>query len=258
MLQHIFDSHAHYDNAAFDEDREALLASLSSCGVERVVNIGNNRRCNQNGIELSRQYDFISCTVGFHPADVAEWNDEVRRELIVQTKEPKVLAIGEIGLDYHYEPFDKDLQKRVFEEQLVIAKELDLPVVIHSREAVQDTMDLLKMYRPRGIVHCFSGSLEMAKEVLSLGMYIGFTGVLTFKNARKAVEVVEYAPLDRLLLETDCPYMAPVPLRGQRCDSTMIRYTAERMAEIKGIDPQVLVDQCHQNTLRAYEIESGL
>ena len=231
MVDGIFDSHAHYDDDAFDADRDGLLRSLASHGVRRVMNVGSSMESSRTGIQLGKEYDFLYSSVGVHPDSAREICDETLRELAELAREPKVRALGEIGLDYHYEDnCPREIQIPAFERQLALAKELDIPVIIHTREAVNDTLALLKKYQPRGIVHCFSGSVEMAKEVLKLGMYIGFTGVLTFKNARKAVEVVQYAPADRLLIETDCPYMAPEPLRGRRCDSTMLQYTLARMA----------------------------
>ena len=165
------------------------------------------------------------------------------------------MALGEIGLDYYYDDdAPRDIQKKIFEEQLALAKDLDVPVIIHNRDAHQDTLDLLKKYRPKGIMHCFSGSAEVAKEVLRLGMYVGFTGVITFKNARRAIEAAAEVPLDHLLIETDCPYMAPEPFRGKRCDSTMLFRMAEKLAEIKGIHPQQLADQTFHNACAVYNI----
>ena len=169
-------------------------------------------------------------------------------------KNNKVVAVGEVGLDYHYDFSPRERQLEIFERQLILANKLDLPVIVHDREAHEDTMRLLIKHKPRGVVHCFSGSAEMAREIVKLGMYIGIGGAVTFKNAKKPVEVVEYLPLDRLLLETDAPYMTPVPFRGQRCDSAHIAYTAEKIAEIKGIDVQKLIDICNENAKRLFGI----
>jgi TatD DNase family protein len=166
----------------------------------------------------------------------------------------KIKAVGEIGLDYHYDGYDRDLQIRFFREQLAFANELDMPVIVHSRDAVEDTVDILSEYRPKGVVHCFSGSAETAKEILKLGMYIGFTGVLTFKNAKKALKALAEVPMDKLLMETDCPYMAPEPFRGRRCDSSMIAYTAAKAAEIKGVSVQELIDITCKNGMTMYGI----
>lgn len=200
------------------------------------------------------------CTVGFHPDQTLPIHEQHSKDYLdlmaEQSAYEKCMAIGEIGLDYYYdENAPRDLQKILFEDQLALAKDLNLPVVIHSRDAQQDTWKLLKKYKPKGIVHCFSGSAEFAKEVVKMGMYIGFTGVITFKNARKAVEAASVVPINRLLIETDCPYMAPEPFRGKRCDSTMIHRMAEKLAEIKGVDPQTMADQTFENACRVYEIE---
>lgn len=206
-------------------------------------------------VALAQKYGYIYAAVGVHPESVDETPSDYREKLteLVKSSE-KVRAIGEIGLDYHYENYDMDKQILFFRQQLELASELSLPVIVHSRNASEDTLDILKEYRPAGVVHCFSGSAEVAKEVIKLGMYIGFTGVLTFKNAKKALRALEAVPLDRLLLETDCPYMAPEPLRGRRCDSSMICYTAEKAAQIKGVSTQELLDITCRNGMDFYHI----
>ena len=254
MLHHIFDSHAHYDDERFSEDRGQLLSSFPSQGVCRVMNAGCNLKASREGILLGKEYPFLYSAVGCHPDAADEITLESLELLRQLSQEEKVKAIGEIGLDYHYEDIPRERQIPAFEAQLKLAKELDMPVIIHSREAVEDTMRLLHAYQPRGVVHCFSGSAETAKEVLKLGMYIGVTGVITFKNARRIREVVEMAPLDRLLIETDCPYMAPEPYRGKRCDSTMLSRMAEAIAAIKGISPQEVADATCQNACRLFGI----
>ncbi len=259
MLQNLFDSHGHYDSERFDDDRDEVLSSMQEHGVRAIMNIGNSLASNANGILLAKQYPFMYCTVGIHPADSFLIYNEHRSTYLdtmaEQCKYEKCRAIGEIGLDYHYdEDAPRDIQSIIFEEQLAFARDLDLPVVIHDRDAHEDTLRLLKKYRPKGIVHCFSGSAEIAQEVLRLGMYVGFTGVITFKNARKAVEAARVVPLDRLLIETDCPYMAPEPFRGQRCDSRMIERMAAKLAEIHGITPQEMADQTCENACRVYDI----
>ena len=260
-MQNIFDSHAHYDDPRFDEDRDTLLSSKSSHGVRAIMNVGNTTHANLAGIELAKKYPFIYCSIGIHPdqsAEIAAQNSREYLDVIAQQLSyEKAMALGEIGLDYYYDDdAPRDIQKKIFEEQLALAKDLDVPVIIHNRDAHQDTLDLLKKYRPKGIMHCFSGSAEVAKEVLRLGMYIGFTGVITFKNARRAVEAAAEIPLDRLLVETDCPYMAPEPFRGKRCDSTMLTRMIEKLAEIKGVNPQQFADQTFQNTCEVYRISS--
>ena len=255
MINNIFDTHAHYADSAFDEDREAVLAELPSKGVSYVMLASSSVKDTAENAQLAGCYDYIYSASGVHPesvdTDPEDYLDIVRKTAL---SSPKIKAIGEIGLDYHYEGYDRERQIRFFEEQIVLAKELGLPIIVHSRDATEDTMTLLKKHRPQGILHCFSGSAETAKEVIKLGMYIGFTGVITFKNAKKAIKALEAVPLDRLLLETDCPYMAPVPFRGKRCDSSMIAYTAEKAAEIKGISVQELVDITCENSKRIYSI----
>ena len=259
MLQNLFDSHGHYDDPRFDEDRAQLLASMKENGIVRIMNIGNNTTANIAGMELAKQYDFIYCTTGIHPDQSLEiYNQNSLAYLDVlaeQSRFEKCMAIGEIGLDYYYDDnAPRDIQKIIFEQQLALAKDLNLPVVIHSRDAAQDTIDLLKKYQPKGIVHCFSGSAEMAKEVVKMGMYVGFTGVITFKNARRAIEAAGEVPLNRLLIETDCPYMAPEPFRGKRCDSTMIERMAMKLAEVKGISPQEMADITCENAFTVYNM----
>jgi TatD DNase family protein len=205
---------------------------------------------------MSDEHEFCYTAVGIHPELVetkgAEVDEERLRELL---KHPKVVAIGEIGLDYYWSTDRKEQQKAVFRRQCELANELGLPVIVHDREAHEDTMEILKKYKPKGVLHCFSGSTEMAKEIIKLGMYIGLGGVVTFKNARKSVEVAEMLPVDCLLLETDCPYMAPVPFRGKRCDSSLIAYTAEFIANLKRIEAQTLIDICNSNAKSLFNIK---
>lgn len=254
-MQNIFDSHCHYSDEAFDEDREELLSEgLKKGGVSYLLHAGTNPETNRFGVEYSKKYDFFYTGVAIHPEDIDSATEENFREMEEMLNEPKVVAVGEMGLDYHYEGFDRDKQIEAFKIQLDMARRHNLPVIIHSRDATKDCMDILTEYRPKGVMHCFSGSAETAKEVLALGMYLSFTGVVTFKNARKSREAVEVVPLDRLLLETDCPYMAPEPCRGSRCDSRMIEYTAAKIAEIKGIDTQKLIDICNNNTKTLFNI----
>ncbi|MDD6278967.1 MAG: TatD family hydrolase [Oscillospiraceae bacterium] len=255
MLENIFDSHAHYADSAFDDDREQLLAELPSKGVYRVMLASSSVEDTSVNSDLSQKYDYIYAAAGVHPESV-DTNPENYIEIIERTvkNNPKIRAIGEIGLDYHYEGFDRDKQAELFCRQLELAGELELPVIVHSRDATEDTLRILKKYHPIGVVHCFSGSAETAEEIIRLGMYIGFTGVLTFRNAKKALRALEAVPNDRLLLETDCPYMAPVPFRGNRCDSSMIAYTAEKAAEIKGMTAQEILNITTENAKRMYNI----
>lgn len=258
-MQNIFDSHAHYDDPRFDEDREALLGSMAEHGVRAIMNVGNTTHANLAGIELAKRYPFVYCSIGIHPdqaAEIAAQNSRDYLEVIAQQlRYEKAMALGEIGLDYYYDDASpREIQRKIFEEQLALAKDLDVPVIIHDRDAHQDTLELLQKYRPKGIMHCFSGSAEFAKEILRLGMYIGFTGVITFKNARRAVEAAAEVPLDRLLVETDCPYMAPEPFRGKRCDSTMLGQMVQKLAQIKGIDPEEMAARTCENACAVYGI----
>ncbi len=260
MIDNIFDSHAHYDDEQFDGDRDELLQSLPSKGVCAVINCASDLKSSATSAELSEKYPFFWCACGVHPHEAekelktADIN-EIEKRIVNFTEKKKSVAIGEIGLDYHYDFSPRELQKEIFELQLKLSKELDLPVIVHDREAHEDTMTLLKKYRPKGVVHCFSGSVEMAREVLKLGMYIGLGGAVTFKNAKKPVAVAAATDIDRILLETDCPYMAPVPFRGTRCSSDMIAYSAQTIASVKNMDVQTLVDAATENTKRLFGIE---
>ena len=251
----IFDTHAHYADSAFDGDREQVLAELPDKGVKLVMLAASGIEDSRENALLAKKYDYIYAAAGVHPESVdetpADYIDTLK-EIIAS--EPKIKAVGEIGLDYHYDGFDREKQIRFFREQLALAKELDMPVIVHSRNATEDTVEILREYRPKGVVHCFSGSAETAKEIIKTGMYIGFTGVLTFKNAKKALKALEAVPLDRLLMETDCPYMAPEPFRGKRCDSFMIPYTAAKAAEVKGIAVEELLEITCRNGMEMYGI----
>ncbi|MDE5853686.1 MAG: TatD family hydrolase [Ruminococcus sp.] len=255
-MNNIFDTHAHYADNAFDDDRDELLESLPKKGVKYIMLASSSVDDTAENAVIAEKYDYIYTASGVHPESV-ESNPENYLDIVknIALSSEKVKAIGEIGLDYHYDGYNRDKQIKLFEEQLLLARELDLPVIVHSRDACKDMLDILKKYKPNGVVHCFSGSAETAKEIIKIGMYIGFTGVLTFKNAKKSLKALEIVPLDRLLLETDCPYMAPVPFRGKRCDSSMIAYTAKKAAEIKNIDVQKLIDITCENAKRFYNIK---
>lgn len=255
MYNNIFDSHAHYTDKAFNEDRENMLGSLKESGVCGIINCGADIESSVSSVDLASKYDYIYAACGIHPEEADKTPENYIDILRDLAKNEKCVAIGEIGLDYYWRQDTKDLQKELFEKQILLSKELDLPIIVHDREAHGDTMEILKKHRPKGVLHCFSGSPETATEVLKLGMYIGLGGALTFKNARKAVEVAQMLPLDRLLLETDCPYMAPVPMRGKRNNSGYIPFIAEKVAEIKGIDPQSVLDVTTENTKRLFNIK---
>ncbi|MCX7904117.1 MAG: TatD family hydrolase [Caloramator sp.] len=226
----MFDSHAHYDDKAFDQDRDEVIEKIKNAGVKRVLNCASSIESCYTTLELTKRYDFFYGAVGVHPEFSKDLNINLIGDLI---KEKKIVAIGEIGLDYYWD-YDRNIQMKAFKEQLDLAKQLNLPVVVHNREAHEDTLRVLKEFKGlRGVLHCYSGSLEFAREFVKLGFYLGFTGVITFKNAKKAVEVVRKIPLEYLLVETDCPYMAPHPHRGERNDSSYLKYIIEKIAEIK-------------------------
>lgn len=250
----IFDTHAHYDDNAFESDRDSLLASLAKQGVCGILNAGTNMTSSKKAIELSQKYPYIYSAVGIHPECISD-KDINFSDLENLSKNKKVVAIGEIGLDYHYNSDNKALQIDYFEKQILMANKLSLPILVHDREAHNDTLNLLRKHKPKGVVHCFSGSLEMAEEILKLGMFIGVGGVVTFKNAKKLVEVVENIPLESILLETDAPYMAPVPNRGKRCDSSYIKFTAQKVAEIKNKSYEEILSQTKFNAIRLFGLE---
>ena len=252
----LFDTHAHLDDTSFDADRSELLESLPGQGLGLVMNPGCSYQSSLNAIELAKRYDYIVAAVGSHP-DVA---DEVDEDLIAKYRElckqnSKVMAIGEIGLDYHYEDIPRDLQKKACRLQMELARELALPVIVHEREAHEDGLKIGDEFPTgKGLFQCYSGSLEMAKELIKRGWYIGFTGVLTFKNARKALEVAAGIPRDRIVIETDCPYMAPVPFRGKRNDPGKVCHMAAKLGEIWGVSAEEAACITFENGKRLYRI----
>ena len=255
MYQNIFDTHSHYDDEKFNPDREAILNNLQSQGVSLVVSCGCDIDSTQFNFDLAQKYDYIYFAAGFHPENLqgATLDDLKIIEKFAQNK--KCVAIGEIGLDYHWMDSPKEVQREFFEAQIELAKELDMPVIVHDRDAHGDTLDILKSTKPKGVVHCFSGSREMAREIIRLGMYIGLNGVVTFPNARKSLEVVKEIPIERLVLETDCPYLAPTPVRGKRNDSSNIPYIAEKISEVLGMDAQELLDITNKNAKKLYNLD---
>lgn len=254
MYYNIFDTHAHYDDERFSEDSEELLSSFQKNGVSGVISCGVNAQSSKANIELAKKYPFMYAAVGYHGLNTEDLTDDYIDILKSLVKNEKTVAIGEIGLDYHYEKESRDIQLEIFTKQIELANEYNLPVIVHDREAHEDTLRILKQLKPKGVVHCFSGSVEMAKEIVKLGMYIGLGGAVTFKNAVKPVEVSRYVPEDRLLLETDAPYMTPVPFRGKRCTSLHIPYTAEKIAEIRGIETQELLNLTDKNARELFNI----
>lgn len=252
-----FDTHAHYDDGWFDDDREAVLQALPAGGVDLVVNCGCDRKTSEASMALAAKYDYIYAAVGWHPHDAPSWNGESAGLIRAWAREKKVVAIGEIGLDYHYDRDWKDTQFEVLEAQLCLAEELDLPVIIHDREAHGDCLDFVRRHpNVRGEFHCWSGSAEMAKELLNRGWYLGFNGAVTMQGARRAVETLRMMPSDRMLLETDSPYLAPMPRTdGRRNDSRRLARVAEFIAEVLGTTPELVAEVTMENGRRFFGIE---
>ena len=243
-----FDSHAHYDDKRFDEDREALLQELPLSGVEYVINSASDMESSLTSIELSEKYDYIYAAVGVHPHEVKNMKESDIEGLRKLSTHKKVVAIGEIGLDFYYDLSERDVQRFWFKKQLELSKELDLPVIIHSREASQETFDIIKQSGVnKGVIHCYSGSAQMALDYVNMGFYIGIGGVITFSNAKKLIEVAEKVPLDKILIETDCPYLSPVPNRGKRNDSRNLLYVVEKLAEVKKMEPSTVSNVTKDN-----------
>ncbi len=250
----IFDSHAHYLSGRFDEDRDELLKSVFFSGVTGIMECATDKQSIEESVLLSEKYEGVYCALGVHPHSADEYSPELEARIAELSE--KAAAIGEIGLDYHYDFHPRELQKSVFEKQLELAKRLSLPVILHSREATADMLEILKAQNvSNGVMHCFSGSPETAEIILGMGLYIGVGGSLTFKGAVKAVEVVKMLPMERLLLETDCPYMTPVPHRGERNDSRYISIVAEKIAEIKGMSAQDVAETAEKNAKKLLDIK---
>lgn len=255
----IFDTHAHYDDDAFDGDREELLKNLHKNGVEWIANVGASLESNKRVVELSEKYDFIYAVTGVHPSDTAFLKETDMEWLKELSQKEKVVAIGEIGLDYHYDEPAKEIQKHWFKRQLALAAEVGLPVSIHSREAAQDTLEIMKAEHCEkigGVIHCFSYGWEMAEIYLDMGFYLGIGGVVTFKNGKKLKAVVEKAPIERLVLETDAPYLAPEPFRGKRNASNYLSYVAQQIAELKGLTGEEVIRITAENAKRLYRIRN--
>lgn len=250
----IIDTHAHLNDSRFDILRDDLLANLEDMGVYKVINCGCDFKTIDECCELSRRYDFCYTAAGWHPENIPETEIDFNRLDEIIKSDKKIVAVGETGLDYHFRSDNKELQKKAFHAQLEIAESNSLPVIIHDRDAHGDTLEILKEHKPCGVVHCFSGSVEMAKEVLNLGMYIGIGGVLTFKNTQKLKEVAAYAPLDHILLETDAPYMSPEPFRGRTNHSGLIIYVAQKLSEIKNIPIAEVLNTTAQNAEKLFKI----
>ena len=252
----LFDTHAHYDAEQFDADRDEILAAMQENGVGLIVNPGCDIPTSRKALDLAMRCDYIYAAVGYHPESCAPYQESELEILREMAKTPKVVAIGEIGLDYYWEENPpRELQQEVFRAQMKLARDLKLPVIVHDREAHADSLAIIREFpEVKGVFHCFSGSAEMAKELVKMGWMISFTGVLTYKNARKAVEAAEAVPIESIMIETDAPYMAPVPHRGKRCDSTMVLHTCEKLAEIKGISTEECARITMENGKRFFGI----
>ena len=253
----IIDTHAHYDSSAFDDDRESVLEELKNFGIEYVVNVGASIRTSRSTLELAEKYPFIYAALGVHPDDTGELNEENIKWFEERMSHPKVVAVGEIGLDYYWDEPERDIQKKWFVRQLALARELKLPVIIHSRDAARDTADILKAEKAGeigGVIHCYSYTKEMAETFLDMGFYFGIGGVLTFKNAKKLKEAAAYIPMNRIVLETDCPYLAPEPNRGKRNSSLNIPYVIAELARIKGISEEEVRRAAWENAHALYRM----
>ncbi len=251
----LFDSHAHLDDDKFDCDREETINKIFDSGVCAFVNIGADMESSKRSIALASKYDNVYATVGIHPHDVSDMTEADIEELEQLAKHKKVVAIGEIGLDYFYDNSPRDKQKYWFARQLQLAEKLNMPVTIHNRDAHADTMEILKNSKATGIIHCYSGSAEMAKQLVDMGFYISFAGPVTYKNSKNAVQSALAVPMDRILIETDSPYLAPDGFRGKRNDSSLVRYVCEKLAEIKGVTFEEMAKQTKENAKRVYRIE---
>jgi len=251
-----FDTHAHYCDKRFNEDRNELLGSMPGAGISLILNAGSSLKSSRMSLDMADKYPFVYASVGIHPHDAKSMTDNTIKELENFLSHPKAVATGEIGLDYHYDFSPRDVQQVRFREQLELARYLGKPVIIHEREALHDTLEMIRDFNDlTGVMHCFSGSWETAKTILDMGWYLSFTGVITFKNARRALEVLEKMPADRIMLETDCPYLAPEPKRGRRNSSLYLPYIAEKIAEIRGISTEEIAALTLENGKRFFEIK---
>lgn len=255
MEKGIFDTHAHYDDEKFKETKTKLLLSMKENGVEKICNVGTSLNESKNSIELAKEFDFIFSSVGIHPFYAESLKENWEEEFLKLAKKEKVVAIGETGLDYSAKEFSKEKQFEIFEKQLNIAEKLNMPVIIHSRDAKEDTLAIVKNFpKVKGVVHCFSEDYKTAKEYVKLNYFIGFTGIVTFKNAEKTKKAALYTPTESLVVETDCPYMAPEPFRGKVCDSTMLKYILQKIADIKNIEYSEILLQTRKNAFNLYKI----
>lgn len=253
----IFDTHAHYDSGAFNSDRFEILSSMPENNVGLIVDPGCDLESSRDAVELAEKYSFVYAAVGWHPEDIGKFSEKAYSELIKLAEHPKCVAIGEIGLDYYWDAEHKDEQKALFRRQIELALDMDKPVIVHDREAHGDSFDIVCDYPElRGVFHCYSGSAQMASELLKRGWYLGFDGPITYKNARRAIEVLEMCPLERIVVETDSPYLTPVPNRGKRNDSSQLKYVIEKIAEIKKSSSEEIELITFENGKRLYGLES--
>lgn len=253
----LIDSHAHLDDKRFDRDREKVIEDLKSNGVEIVIDPGCDILTSVKAVSLAKKYDCIYAAVGIHPHEAEDMDDETIDVLRNLSENKKVVAIGEIGLDYYYDNSPRDLQKKWFEKQVELAKEVDLPIIVHDRDAHQDTFDIIKKHSGdnlRGVIHCYSGGIELAKEFVKLGFYISFAGPITFKNAKVSKQVVKELPMDKILIETDSPYLTPHPHRGKRNEPLYVSFVAREIAELKDMDYDDVVEQASKNTRELFNI----
>ena len=251
-----FDSHAHYNDEKFNEDRDEIIKIIYNEGITRIINAGYSLQSSKEAIEIAKDYDFMNVIVGISPNDIDEFKEDYLIEIEKLAKNEKVVAIGEIGLDYYWNKENKDLQKEVFISQIEIANKLNLPIVIHTREAIYDTIEILKNNKcnKKGVFHCCPLNVDLVREGLKLGFYISFAGPITFKNSKNADEIIKMVPLDRMLIETDCPYLSPEPLRGKRNDSRNVKYMAQKIADVKGITLQEVAKSTYDNAKTIFEI----
>ena len=251
----LFDSHGHLDDPQFDSDRDEVIKEILDCGVSLMVDVGADVSTSEKAVALSNEYPFLYAAVGVHPNDADTWNDETREKIRILAGQKKVVAIGETGLDYHYDEPSRDVQKKAFLAQIDLANELNLPLIIHDRDAHGDVLEILKSHPPKScVLHCFSGSAEMAQIVTKMGYYVSFSGTVTFKNAKKVQEAAKIVPDELLLAETDCPYLCPEPFRGKRNHSGYVRYTVEKLAALRGMTFAQMANLTLQNAKRFYQL----
>ena len=253
----LFDSHCHLENGRFESDLPEVMARMKDAGVNRCILAGSDMETSEQIVALTKEHSHVYGVVGIHPHDAKTWTDDCAQHIADWTKEERIVGVGEIGLDYYYDHSPRDVQKDVFVKQLLLARELDMPAVFHVRDAHGDILDLLRANRsqlPAGVVHCYSGSVESAREYLDMGFYISFAGPITFKNANKLLDVAQYVPLERILVETDSPYLAPVPMRGRRNEPTFVQYVAQTVAQLRGITDEEMAQAAFENTCRLFRI----